>query len=95
MKRVVLAVAGSLLAFAAFAQSSVGHITGDAKKGDVVAIYSPDVGVKRETTMEEDGRYMFRRLPLGSYEVTVKHPDGTEEQTKFVTLRVGQTAKVQ
>lgn len=94
---VATGVAGLLLAFGlagtASAQSnSTGNISGDAKAGDTVTIFSPDTGMKREIEVRKDGKFRVRSLPTGNYQVTIKHADGSIGQTRSATLRVGMTA---
>jgi hypothetical protein len=92
---VVLAAATAFAAFGANAQQASGNIQGVAVTGDTVSIYAPDIGVKREITVEKDGKWMMRRVPLGTYVVNIKHTDGTAEKTKQVTVQAGTTARVQ
>jgi hypothetical protein len=95
-KRYAIALAAaSFLAFGANAQEASGNIMGVAAAGDTVEIKAPQTGVHREITVEEAGKYQFRRVPLGTYIVTVKHADGTTEKPKQVSVRVGATARVQ
>ncbi|UHQ20700.1 carboxypeptidase-like regulatory domain-containing protein [Lysobacter sp. KIS68-7] len=96
MKRQFLALAAlSAIAFGANAQQADGNIMGIAKAGDSIEIKAPETGVHREITVETDGKYQFRRVPLGTYVVTVKHADGQTEQPKQVRVVVGATARVQ
>jgi len=96
MKRQFLALAAlSALAFGANAQQADGNIMGTAKAGDIIEIHAPSTGVHREITVETDGKYQFRRVPLGTYLVTVKHADGQADQPKQVRVVVGATARVQ
>jgi len=82
-------------AFSANAQHSSGNIMGEAKAGDVVVLEAPAIGVTREITIDKDGKYSVRRLPMGTYTVTVRHADGTAEPQKAVVVRGGTTARVQ
>ena len=85
------------LAFAAgaSAQSSSGNITGKAAPGDVAIITNVDTGFSRELKVKDDGSYQMRRLPTGTFTVTVRHPDGSTEQPRQVTLHAGRTARIQ
>jgi hypothetical protein len=95
IKRIALSLGlGLLLAGAAAAQSSVAHISGTAKAGDTVLVESVDTGFKREVAVKPNGRYSVRNLPIGTFSVVVKHADGSTDQPKLVTLRVGVTARV-
>lgn len=92
-----LAIGLSLgLAFAgiAAAQSPTAGLMGDAKAGDVAVVENVDTGFRREVKVDESGRYKLRNLPTGTFRVTVKHPDGTSDVPKIVTLRVGTTARI-
>ena len=94
-KRIALSLAlGLLLAGTAAAQSSVAHLSGAAKAGGTVLIQNVDTGFNREIPVKSNGRYSLRNLPTGTYAVTVKNADGTTDQPKLVTLRVGVTARV-
>ena len=92
---IVLAAATAFAAFGANAQQATGNMMGEAKAGDTISIHAPDIGVKREITVDEDGKWQMRRLPLGVYVVNVKHADGTAEKPQQVALQVGATARIQ
>lgn len=97
MRNLVLAgvVAGAFLATGVVqAQATSGNIIGDAKAGDTIVVDGVGTGVHREITIEKDGKYNLRRLPLGSYMVVVKHADGTAEAGKPVSISAGVTARV-
>lgn len=96
MRNLLLAgvVAGAFAAATAHAQATSGNITGEAKAGDTVVIDGVGTGVHREMPIDKDGKYSLRRLPLGSYEVVVKHADGTAEPAKRVSISAGVTARV-
>jgi len=79
----------------AHAQSSVGHITGKAVAGDTILVQSTSGGFNREITITKDGKYQFRSVSPGQYQVTVKHADGITDATKAILVRVGSTARVQ
>lgn len=83
------------LAQVAHAQSAVGHITGKAIAGDTITVDATSGGLHREITVMKDGKYQFRSVSPGSYEVKVKHADGTTDPTKAVLVKVGSTARVQ
>ncbi len=91
-----LAVAMGLgLCLAAHAQSSVGHVTGKGVAGDTVVVQGIDGGFNREITLKKDGKYQLRSVSPGSYNVTVRHADGTSDSTRTVLVKVGSTARVQ
>jgi Carboxypeptidase regulatory-like domain len=89
------AAVGLLTAGTAMAQSATAAIQGQAAPGDVAIIANIDSGFTREVKANSKGRYQLRNLPTGTFSVTVKHPDGSLEKTRVVTLRVGTTARVQ
>ena len=95
LKRHAIALAAaSLFAFAANAQESSGGIMGVAAAGDTIEVHAPETGIRRTMTVEDAGKYQFRRLPLGNYVVTVKHAAGTTEKEKTVAVRAGTTTRV-
>ena len=77
------------------AQQASGNVVGEAKAGDTVVLQAPEIGVNREISVDRDGKYQVRRLPMGTYVVTVRHADGTSEPRKSVVVRAGTTARVQ
>lgn len=81
--------------FAASAQHSTGNLMGEAKAGDTIVLQAAEIGVNREIAIDKDGKFNVRRLPMGTYVVTVRHADGTSEQPKAVVVRGGTTARVQ
>ena len=87
--------AGMFIIASAHAQQASGNIMGDAKTGDTVVAENPSIGFHREITVEKDGRYTMRRVPIGTDEITVRHADGTAEQGKAVRVQAGTTARVQ
>lgn len=87
-------VAGLLLSATAQAQQASGNLMGDAKAGDTVVVDNPAIGFHREMTLDKDGRYTLRRLPIGDYVVTVRHADGTAEERKAIRVQTGTTARV-
>ena len=94
-KRFALALAAaSLVSFGASAQQATGNIQGVAVTGDTVQILQSDIGFKREIKIEKDGKYMFRRVPTGTYAVTVTHAEGTTVKPQGVVVQVGTTARV-
>ena len=99
MSKLINAVAVGALAlgatFAANAQHSSGNVMGEAKAGDTIVLEAPEIGLTREITVDKDGKYNFRRLPMGTYIVTVRHADGSAEPQKAVVVRGGTTARVQ
>jgi len=90
---IVLAL--GLAAGTAMAQSPSANLMGEAKPGSVAVVENVDTGFTREVKVNDNGRYQLRRLPTGTFRVTIRHPDGSTEQPKTVTLRVGTTSRVQ
>lgn len=86
---------GLALAGVAAAQSPTAGLMGQANVGDVALVENVDTGFRREVKVDKSGRYKLRNLPTGTFRVTVKHPDGSSDAPKVVTLRVGSTARVQ
>ncbi|HMB55620.1 MAG TPA: hypothetical protein VKM35_00245 [Arenimonas sp.] len=85
-----------LLSTAAFAQSNnSGAITGHGEHGDTVIIRGTDTGFHREIQVPDGGTYRVRQVPIGSYNVILKHADGTYGTNSQVTISVGSTARVQ
>lgn len=86
------AMAFLLVAFTATAQRADGNINGDAAPGDKVYVANTGTGLKRETVADEEGKYRFRSLPLGTYQVKIVR--GEENVLNAtVTLRPGGTAR--
>jgi len=96
MKRSIFAVAAfSFLAFAAHAQQSSGNLMGNAKPGDTVEVTGVGTGFHREVQVEADtGKWTIRRVPIGSYEIVVKHADGSADPAKGATVNAGVTARI-
>lgn len=91
------AVALSLLllaASAASAQSSSSALAGRVAVGDTVSLHSVDTGLDRAVPVRADGRYQMRNLPVGTYELTVRHADGSRPRTVLVKTQVGRTTRI-
>ena len=95
LKSVAIGALALGVTFAANAQHSSGNVMGEAKAGDTIVLQAPEIGVTREITIDKDGKYSVRRLPMGTYIVTVRHADGSAEPQKAVVVRGGTTARVQ
>ena len=95
LKSVSVAILALGASFTVDAQHSTGNVMGEAKVGDTVLLQAPEIGVKREISIDRDGRYHVRRLPTGTYVVTVRHADGSSDEPKSVVVRGGTTARVQ
>lgn len=90
----VAAILAAALSFSAHAQHTHGNMKGKTQPGAVIQIYSPESGMRRDTTANEEGNYRFARLTPGMYEVNIQHPDGTEEQKIVTVPSAGATAHV-
>lgn len=81
-----VAVAASLgLAMPAAADNSAGSVYGVAKQGQTVVVKNIATGAKRTVVIDESGRFNFKQMPTGKYEVT----NGTEKYTVTVSLGTG------
>lgn len=79
----------ALASGAAFAQSSVGSIYGEANSGQTVMIENLDTGTKREISADNKGRFTFNQLPTGNYRVS---SDGI---SRDVVVNVGTGTRVE
>ncbi len=79
----------ALVSGAAFAQSSVGSIYGEASSGQSVLIENLDTGTKREISADDKGRFTFNQLPTGKYRVS---SDGISRE---VVVNVGTGTRVE
>lgn len=95
LRRWTMTVLGALLfafSFSALAQRADGAIAGNAAPGDQVNIVNLDTGLKRETLVNDDGRYRFGSVPLGKYQVTITR-GGERVLNVVVALRPGITTR--
>lgn len=76
------------------AQSSVAHINGSAEAGNTVRIENIETSYSREIKVGKNGRFQFRSLPTGTYDVVISEPGGDIVKSQMVALRVGSTATV-
>lgn len=83
----------ALTSFSAFAQRVDGNIGGEAVAGDQISISNANIGVKRDTVADEQGKYRFRSLPLGEYDVKVTR-NGESVGSFKVAVRPGATSRV-
>jgi len=85
-----LAVATTLgMSTPVLADNSAGSIYGVAQSGQTISIKSLQTGAKRNVTIDSDGRFSFKQLPTGKYEVT----NGSETYT--ITVAIGTGTNVQ
>ena len=89
----VLALCLSLSGVAA-AQVSTSVLAGKAPVGDTVVARNVETGVEHEVKADEKGRFQLRRIPVGVYEVTIRHADGTADKPILARARLGSTVKV-
>ena len=80
---------------AAVAQATSAAIQGKTDPEATVVIRNAETGFVREIKPNASGKYQLRNLQMGTYLVTIRKPDGTETPTRTVSLRVGQTARIQ
>ena len=82
------------LAGSAEAGSLAPGIMGQAKQGDVVVVSNPETGFRREVEVKGNGKFHVRNLSTGTYEVVIRHPDGTSDKPIIAKLQVGTTTRV-
>ena len=87
----ILGLAGNAVS----AQATTASIAGQVQATDTVIVQNPGTGFNREVKPKSDGRYSLRNLQTGTYTVIVKHADGSADEPKVVTLRVGQSVRIQ
>lgn len=83
-----------LAAGLALAQSPVGALAGRADPDAVAVVTNVKTGQSREVKVGSKGRYQLRNLPIGRYEVVVRHADGRLEAPKLVDVHIGITVRV-
>ena len=87
----VLAV---LLPATASAQLTTGSLQGSAAAGDSVTIRNVQTEHTLDFAVGENGRFQFVRLPVGIYEVVIRHPDGSIDAPILARARLGETVEV-
>ena len=90
--RALVLVAGLLGAPVALAQNSETALSGRVADTDTVTVRNVGTGLVREVPVKK-GKFSARNLPVGTYEVTVRHADGTEQKV-LVKARIGITTRV-
>jgi len=89
----LLLAAGLFTAQAATAQVSTGALSGKFAPTDKITLRNVGTNLRRDVKVKDDGTFWVRRLPVGTYEVTVVHADGSEQ--KFLAAaRLGITTPV-
>jgi hypothetical protein len=76
------------------AQLTTGAFEGDAPTGATVILRNPATNHTLATVVATNGRFRFRRLPTGTYEVVIQHPDGRKDAPILVRARLGETVQV-
>jgi hypothetical protein len=90
----ITALALALAAGLALAQSPVGALAGMGTPGDVAVVTDPKTGLTRKTTIPKSGRYQLRNLPIGVYDVVIRHADGRQDAPRRVAVHIGITVRV-
>ena len=85
---------GLAVSAGALAQSSNSGLSGRGADGDVAHVRNVETGFEREATVR-DGKFMLRNLPVGTYEVSLRHADGSTEGPVLAAAKVGVTQRVQ
>jgi hypothetical protein len=91
--RALALVVGLFAAQSSLAQKSTGALSGRVAATDKVTVRNVDTGLVREIIVKDDGTFLARHLPTGTYEVTIKAADGTEEKI-MAAARIGTTTRV-
>jgi hypothetical protein len=85
---------GLLASGAASAQSTTGNLEGSAAVGDSVTVRNVATEHSLENAATRSGRFHFRRLPIGIYEVVIHHADGSVDPPIHARARLGETVQV-
>jgi len=85
---------GLLSSGAVSAQLTTGSFEGDAPTGDSVVVRNPATNHILATVVASNGRFHFRRLPTGVYEVVIHHTDGSMDAPILARARLGETVQV-
>jgi hypothetical protein len=91
--RALALAVGLYAAQSSLAQVSTGALSGRVAATDQVTVRHLDSGLVREVPVKKDGTFWIRRLPVGTYEVTIKGADGTEEKI-MAAAKIGITTRV-
>jgi outer membrane receptor protein involved in Fe transport len=100
-KRFLVVSAVLFLSVATFAQTFRGGLqgtiidqTGAAIPRANVSVTNVDTGLKRETTTDPAGNYVFNELPIGRYDVTASGQGFQATTTKSASVAVAVTSRV-
>lgn len=94
VSRAAALVLGLSLAGIATAQVSTSVLSGRAPAGDTIVARNVDTGIEHEVKADDKGRFQIRRIPVGVYEVVIRHADGSAEAPILARARLGSTTKV-
>lgn len=89
----LVATALALLSSGAFAQASLGGITGSAPAQSTVVVENDQLGISRTVRVSEDGRFQVGSLPGGRYKVTL-NVQGKASESRNVVVAAGVNAPV-
>ena len=85
---------GLLLAGTASAYLPSSTLAGRAAAGDSVSVRNIATEHHLEHVVRENGRFLFPKLPIGIYEVVIRHPDGSSDAPILARARLGETTRV-
>lgn len=92
---------GSAMVAPAYAQSADGSLRGEvvttadqSLAGATITIRNLDTGYTRSVTADEEGRYRFARLPVGTYEVSASSEGYERTVLEQVQVRIGSATVV-
>jgi hypothetical protein len=88
--RALALAVGLFAAQDSLAQKSTGALSGRVAATDKVTIRNVGTGLVKDIEVKADGTFLARHLPTGTYEVTIKAADGSEEKL-LAAARIGTT----
>ena len=88
-----LVATGGMLPLSASAQSTTAHIFGQAPAGETVVAQSSN-GLHRHVTVDADGRYSLRNLPMSVYAVSLLKDGKTVDTRANIPVMAGRGAEV-
>lgn len=89
-----LGLVASMLPVSASAQATTGHIFGQAPAGETVIAVSSNTGMRRHATVDANGRYSLRNMPMSVYTVMLQKDGNAVDTRHNVALMVGRGAEV-
>jgi hypothetical protein len=78
----------------AYAHLPSSALEGSAPPGDSVSLRNIDTDHHLQSLVAKNGRFHFRRLPIGIYEVVIHHQDGSSDAPILARARLGETVQV-